>query len=380
MSLRPYSSGGNACALLETTYKMIRVVPDKHVYGYEIQKTLQKEHENIIPSIDSISFYEKDLPANVVEALNADPDCKQKLIRWREYNKGYTVVKMEFASGGTFDMQVFTDPLDLKRVALKLYAFLYRAQVDYQFEHNDIKGDNIVFKNKQNKISVMLIDFDSSTFRALSAPTNRYGHLYYKAPERLDNGEHVFGANDVWALGIMLLSKYMNTMSLLILPGETSLVSPLKVIQRLLSIRQLLKCEKVNHPMGIDEESDRVYKILYRYKFENMDPDARSFFCQVLEWDPYKRILNGRVHRLLHYPFLDVPGRDEFLKANIYSHYDKNEPLPMTIVRTLIQSGIVDIVRAHRTLACFQCKKTTGQLYLASDASGVFCSDACSKK
>jgi len=133
----------------------------------------------------------------------------QLLDTWRTYNDGYLALEL---CSGSLDPLIYgaLQPLEVREVAqflVRVVSQLHSAHI----QHNDIKPDNILrcspVSGSSNQEHYRLCDFGLCYIGVDHQPSANFrGTLDYLAPELVDDNHvsAVFGASDIWALGVSL--------------------------------------------------------------------------------------------------------------------------------------------------------------------------------
>lgn len=150
---------------------------------------------------------------NCFDALLKDVDIVKTLdhpniIKVYEYyqDEGWIYIVSELCTGG----ELFEEILKEKNFSEKKAAELMRQMLsaiaychEKKLVHCDLKPENIIFESPANNNLVKIIDFGNSAFcEGDNKLTNRFGSVYYVAPEVL-MGSYTEKC-DVWSLGVIM--------------------------------------------------------------------------------------------------------------------------------------------------------------------------------
>jgi hypothetical protein len=471
------ASGGNACVISvdsplyhNSLFRLSQAAIGEH--AAKIQSIIYREFEwgkiNFPPLGELKSLHGYSITANIFEftikqwynfpyreAVEASLECMALVQQWawlqsiEDINAlpiGWT--EMERLQGKTMrETERLRDLPTLYAVALELLVFFYRAQLRFGFEHGDLNLANIMIMEDRDA-RPKIIDFDYASFYPLSIRNDRrLGSLDFWPYEFLDDNladqnlaerdskRSVLGGADVWALGIILLSKRLglsanmvNPQGLLLSP-EQRLLTVTAIVALLVNLADLksfpryfdIYGEKLEpneppnsgwfswlwpravQPLGWREGLPAVYetiKATYGDAINGLSPEEKEFFAQMLHPNPKYRTFGGRLYGIFDFPvfkrFVSSAKRADIYERFQYDSQGSNRYSVETNAfrsayredkdfwmkpdgweqepKWWLQNLIASGYIASEALRCVHCGQGTGDsLYLCSESGKVVC-------
>lgn len=395
-------TGGNASTMLiEYGYrKVLQLARVTWTYNFDqdtrMHRILYDQMSTWIPRIrESVNFGSANPPKNVRELLKKTPESAALLKEMKnDRDRVATLTIMDYAEGGDFDHNV--SPVDTETIRLvisEVLLFLYCAQVRLGFQHGDLHGRNVVMASGQPKV----IDFDFSTFytQRQYGAAHGFGTDFIMPPELQGELNYppgtLLGAADVWALGLMLVSKIMGVFNilrdLLVAQGwdiELDVSKTQHWKQAIYWVQNTLQIAPYNPELakgwfsGIapTRETQKWLDTMYQ-KIVVEQPEVHEVCLRMLHANQAERTYHGALFRYFELPyFRKRSGMSKRVRQMALSrlHVKGTSPLPLTTaydhqVENLIESGI------H--FQCASCETQKEDLHVCRNTGYVVCDMQC---
>lgn len=379
--IRVLASGGNACVLIvqgkrKKTTVRISQQTDTTEDEVKMQAKLWKRFAPYVVELIEARI-DDHIPEKYLRIMKQHDACNDLIELWiRMGVETYSIIETAYARLGSLTKYPQKeDPEVIRKVCFDVMCFLYLAEAEYGFTHNDLTANNIVLSTMgtDKTLIAQIIDYDYARFNDQSmvgTASGTLGSTYVLPPEVLDmpGRASYLGAIDLWSLGITMLGCLM---------GHTYFLydEDVRIISRRIDCLQVY----LGNSGDIPPASEHAYMKQFQQKIERMEETTLAFYRILLNPDPLVRIQRGEFYKLLKSsPYFDaIPRRQEMLKALVTDRLSS-----MKFVNTLkttkkqLERAITDGFVVRESLKCAHCK-TKDAVYLCAQYGFVACSSQC---
>lgn len=379
--IRILASGGNACVLtVQGKRKKTAVRISQETDTTEIEVAMHdKLWKRFAPYVVHILVAEIDnhIPPKYLAIMKQHALCNNLVEHWIKTGvESYSIIETEFATLGSLSKySKRTDPEVVRKVCFDVMCFLYLAEAEYGFSHNDLTSNNIVLTvvGPDNMLLAQVIDFDYARFNEQSMVGTAPGTLgspYILPQEVLDipGRASYVGAIDLWSLGITMLGCLLD--HTYFLHDEDARV----ISKRIDCLQSYLGNSNEDPPA-----EEHKYMKQFKERIQGWDAVTLDFYRILLNPEPLTRIQNGEFYKLLQSsPYFDsIAKRQQMLTALVKNRLTGGEFVnTLKTVKQQLERAITDGFVVRESLKCVHCKKKDA-LYLCSRYGFVVCSLEC---
>jgi serine/threonine protein kinase len=394
----PVSTGGNATTMVVHQGRrrgVKRLARITWTYNLEVDMkmhtTLYRNMPNWTVAIrDFHNFHTADPPENIKEMIRQTKEGAEMLAEMEnDPERECAIIIMDYAELGDFVHLKNPTKETICFIISEVLLFLYCAQVKLGFQHGDLHGGNVVLTMEAGVMQPKIIDYDFASFytqKKFRADDHYLFTLFLMPPELLDTEHYPFdarvlGAVDIWSLGLMLISRIFNVLSIILeirkkndkqgYSESKNTHRAIYLLQSTLDIKPYYKRQRTiskNVTAMLNEIRQRIVV---------EQPEVHEICKLMLHSNPKERTLHGQLYRYFDMQYFRN-RRDMMTQlrkiARLRLGVKKDEPLPSTTDYSL---QVTNLVESNILLSCVNCNVSLADMHVCRNTGHVVCGMQC---
>lgn len=291
------------------------------------------------------------------------------------------VIIMDYAELGDLAHFKHITEDQIRFIISEVLLFLYCAQTRLGFQHGDLHSGNVVIAMESGVMQPKIIDYDYGSFYTQRKLGKRHylSTSFLLPPEIIDTTRYaddaVLGSIDIWSLGLMLISRFFGTTSII---NRICAVQGCSEKEAIYLLQTTLDINPYNtNPGTTPTAKTQEYLQKIRDEIVIQRPDVHAVCKLMLHSMPVVRTFNGHVYRYFDMPYFqkrkDMESRLRKM-VRLRLKVGTNDRLPAVTdyerqVQNLIESGI--------QLVCVNCDTAAVDLHVCRNTGHVVCGMQC---